>query len=142
MCKAVDFSRRCSPSASAYSVGAVIVDNDGRELATGYSRETDPRSHAEEAALRKASAADPVRLRQATLYSTMEPCSARAARRAPCVDLTIAAGICRVVIAWREPSLFVARCEGVERLRRAGVEVTELIEFAEAVREVNSHLDL
>jgi pyrimidine deaminase RibD-like protein len=72
----------------------------------------------------------------------MEPCSTRAAHRSPCADLTIAAGIRRVVIAIREPSLFVADCHGLARLRKAGVEVTELTEFTGEVRDVNSHLDL
>ena len=34
--------------------------------------------------------------------------------RPTCVELIIAAGIPRVVIAWREPSLFVDDCIGVE----------------------------
>ena len=42
-------------------------------------------------------------------------------------------------LAWREPSIFVD-CTGAEDLRAAGVEVIELPELAEGVREANAHL--
>ncbi|MGH3648534.1 MAG: deaminase [Micromonosporaceae bacterium] len=138
---AIELSRRCPPVETAYSVGAVIVDADGQEIARGYSRETDPKVHAEEAALEKVDPGDP-RLASATLYSTLEPCSQRASRPRSCAQLILDAGIPRVVIAWREPSLFVADCEGVELLSAAGVTVTELAELADAARAVNVHLGI
>lgn len=138
---AIDLSRRCPPSEGAYSVGAVIVDAEGRELAAGYSRETDPKVHAEEAALAKLPP-DDRRLAHVTLYSTLEPCSRRASRPRPCTQLILDAGIRRVVIAWREPNLFVADSQGVELLRDAGVRVVELPECAESAREVNDHLNI
>ncbi|WP_310275984.1 dihydrofolate reductase family protein [Haloactinomyces albus] len=49
MKRAIALSRQCPPSDSAYSVGAVLVDQHGAELSRGYSRETDPKVHAEEA---------------------------------------------------------------------------------------------
>jgi diaminohydroxyphosphoribosylaminopyrimidine deaminase/5-amino-6-(5-phosphoribosylamino)uracil reductase len=134
--RAIDLSRLCPVVPNAYSVGAVVVDADGKELATGYSRETDPVAHAEESALGKL-ADVPV---GATIYSTLEPCSERKSRPLPCTRLILAAGIQRVVIAWREPDLFVADCQGVELLTAAGVEVVELPELAEAARAVNAHL--
>jgi riboflavin-specific deaminase-like protein len=136
---AVDQSRLCPPSTTAYSVGAVIVAEDGTELARGYSRETDPTVHAEESALAKLDPRDP-RLRTATLYTTLEPCSRRASRPTPCAQLVLAAGIPRVVLAWREPALFVADCQGVELLEQAGVTVLECAELAEEARSVNAHL--
>lgn len=138
---AIDLSRQCPAAENAYSVGAVIVDNSGRELARGYSRETDPKVHAEESALAKVSSRDP-RLRHATIYSTLEPCSQRASRPRTCTQLILDAGIPRVVVAWREPSLFVADCQGVEFLSAAGVEVVEMAELAMAARAVNAHLAL
>jgi len=51
--EAIELSRRCPPSPSAFSVGAILVAADGAILATGYSREHDPHDHAEEAALAK-----------------------------------------------------------------------------------------
>ncbi|ARF78875.1 dCMP deaminase [Kitasatospora aureofaciens] len=137
--RAVELSRRCPPSGTAFSVGAVIVGADGRVLAEGFSRETDAHDHAEEAALAKLPAGDP-RLRGATVYSSLEPCGRRASRPVPCARLLIAAGVPRVVVAWREPDLFVTDCQGTALLEAAGIEVVELAELAEEAREVNAHL--
>ena len=139
---AVELSRLCPPSGSAFSVGAVIVGEDGEVLATGFSREQEDRDHAEEVALRKLAAGqlgpDP-RLRHATLYSSLVPCGARASRPVTCVQHIVAAGIPRVVFAWREPRLFTDG-EGAEQLRAAGVAVTEVPELAGRARAVNAHL--
>ncbi|GAB3427889.1 dCMP deaminase [Flindersiella endophytica] len=134
--RAIELSRRCPQVLNAYSVGAVIVGRDGGELATGYSREADPVVHAEESALAKLTDVPA----GATIYSTLEPCSERKSRPLSCTHLILAADIRRVVIAWREPDLFVADCRGVELLTAAGVEVVELPELAEAARAVNAHL--
>ncbi|MEU3907265.1 deaminase [Streptomyces goshikiensis] len=139
MQRAIDLATLCPPAAGAYSVGAVIVGEDGTELASGYSRATGPREHAEEVALAQLPEGDP-RLAGATIYSTLEPCSQRSASRAPCAQRILAAGIPRVVIAWREPSLFVDNCVGYEQLAEAGVTVVELTELAEAAKAVNAHL--
>ncbi|MGH3928386.1 MAG: deaminase [Pseudonocardiaceae bacterium] len=141
MRRAIELSHQCPRAEGAYSVGAVITDADGREIATGYSRETDPKVHAEESALAKLPADDP-RLKGATIYSTLEPCSQRASRPRACTQLILDAGIPRVVIAWREPSLFVENCVGVELLERHGVHVVEMPELAEEAKAANSHLDL
>ncbi|MBO0821520.1 MAG: dCMP deaminase [Nocardiopsaceae bacterium] len=138
MSAAVELAWRCPVSDRAYSVGAVIVAADGARLSRGYSREDDPHVHAEESALAKLG--DDPRLAGATIYSTLEPCSVRKSRPRPCAQLIIASGIRRVVIAWREPSLFVADCQGYELLERAGLEVTELPEFAERAKAPNRHL--
>jgi diaminohydroxyphosphoribosylaminopyrimidine deaminase / 5-amino-6-(5-phosphoribosylamino)uracil reductase len=140
MSRAIDLAYRSPRSATAFAVGAVIVDHTGREFAQGYSRDDDPHVHAEESALLKAER-DP-RLRTATLYSTLEPCTKRTNRpNATCTRLIIAAGIPQVVIACREPDIFVT-CEGVALLTAAGVEVIELLEFAPLVRAANAHLGL
>jgi len=138
---AIELAGQCPPKESAYSVGAVIVDEQGQEISRGYSRETDISVHAEEAAIAKILQDDP-RLKSATIYSTLEPCSQRKSRPLTCTQLILAAGIPRVVMAWREPSLFVADCQGYEMLTQAGVEVVELQEFASDARAVNSHLDV
>jgi riboflavin biosynthesis pyrimidine reductase/pyrimidine deaminase RibD-like protein len=120
---AVALSAQCPPSSTAFSVGAVIVGTDGEVVATGYSRETDDRVHAEEAALAKVT--DRSRLRDATIYSSLEPCSVRKSRPRSCSQLIIDAGIPRVVFGLREPSTFVVG-EGAETLAAAGVTVVEL----------------
>jgi riboflavin-specific deaminase-like protein len=139
---AVELSRLSPPSDSAFSVGAVVVGEDGEVLATGFSREQEDHDHAEEVALRKLTqrklGPDP-RLRHATLYSSLVPCGARASRPVTCVGRIVGAGIPRVVFAWREPRLFTEG-EGAEQLRAAGVAVTEVPELAERARAVNAHL--
>jgi diaminohydroxyphosphoribosylaminopyrimidine deaminase/5-amino-6-(5-phosphoribosylamino)uracil reductase len=135
---AIELAKSCPPSRTAFSVGAVIIEAHGAVLATGYSREGDPREHAEEAALGKI-ASDDRRLDGATLYSSLEPCSTRASRPRSCTELILATPISRVVFAWREPDLFVD-CQGAELLRAAGRHVVEVPALAPLVRRTNDHL--
>jgi riboflavin-specific deaminase-like protein len=140
---AVELSRLCPPSESAFSVGAVVVDEDGHVLSTGFSREQEEHDHAEEVALRKLAESKPgfgdPRLRRATIYSSLVPCGARASRPVTCVQHIVAAGIGRVVFAWREPPVFTDG-QGAEQLRAAGLAVTELPGLADRARAVNAHL--
>ncbi|HEY0448026.1 dCMP deaminase, partial [Actinophytocola sp.] len=110
----------------------------GEEISRGYSRELDDTGHAEENALAKLDPADP-RLPGATIYSSLEPCSRRKSRPRTCTELILAAGITRVVFALREPPTFVDG-EGAELLAAAGVEVVEVPDLADEVREVNRRL--
>lgn len=135
--EAIELSRCCPPSETAFSVGAVLVSDAGDVIATGYSRELDPKDHAEEFAL--ARAGDDPRLARSTLYSSLEPCLSRASRPRSCAELIVAAGIPRVVIAWLEPPLFTAGGGGA-RLRSAGVTVDEIPWLAELARSANAHL--
>lgn len=132
---AIDWSRHCPPVDSAYNVGAVIVA-DGIELAYGFSRETDDKVHAEEAALAKLVGTD---LTAATIYTTLEPCSKRASRPRTCTQLILDAGIRRVFFALQEPLLFVD-CEGLEILTAAGVQVIEVTDMAREVADINAHV--
>jgi diaminohydroxyphosphoribosylaminopyrimidine deaminase / 5-amino-6-(5-phosphoribosylamino)uracil reductase len=138
LAEAIALSRLCPPSTTAYAVGAVVVDPEGGELARGYSRETDPYDHAEESALAKLSGSL-VDLTGATLYSSLEPCTARRSRTRTCTELIIAAGLRRVVFALREPPV-LAECHGVELLEAAGVEVVEIDDLGDLVRAVNREL--
>ena len=135
LARAIELSHRCPPSTTAFSVGAVVVDAAGEAIAWGYSRETDDLVHAEEAALSTLAGDDP-RLRTATIYSSMEPCSRRKSRPRSCSRLIREAGIPRVVFALREPSTFVVG-EGTEELTAAGVTVVEYPDLGDQVREVN-----
>jgi diaminohydroxyphosphoribosylaminopyrimidine deaminase / 5-amino-6-(5-phosphoribosylamino)uracil reductase len=145
--EAIKLSRCCPPSPAAFSVGAVLVTGDGQVLSTGFSREWDPSDHAEEVALARLGlpghgpqgSGNGADLQGATLYSSLEPCAARASRPTPCADLIIASGVGRVVIAWREPPIFVPG-GGAVRLRQAGLAVTVIPELAAAARAVNAHL--
>lgn len=127
--QALRWAHRCPPSDTAYSVGAVVVDADDRELANGYSREGDPHQHAEESALAKVE--DSGLLRTATLYSTLEPCSMRRSKSLSCSQLIIDAGLRRVVMAWREPTRFVTEPRGYETLVACGIEVIEMPELGD-----------
>jgi diaminohydroxyphosphoribosylaminopyrimidine deaminase / 5-amino-6-(5-phosphoribosylamino)uracil reductase len=136
LARAIDLSRCCPPSRTAYAVGAVLVAADGAVLTTGYSRETSPNDHAEEAALAKLGPAAHG-LGGATLYSSLEPCRFRASRPRPCAELIIEAGLRRVVIAWLEPPLLAAG-GGAGMLREAGVTVVEIPGLAAEARAVNA----
>jgi 5-amino-6-(5-phosphoribosylamino)uracil reductase len=137
---ACELAVQCPPSRTAFSVGAVVVAADGTELARGHSREgDDPVVHAEEAALAKLDPADP-RLPGATVYSSLEPCSRRASRPAPCAELILRAGVRRVVTAWREPDTFVTAADGTGVLTGGGVEVVLLPEHEAAAKAPNAHL--
>jgi diaminohydroxyphosphoribosylaminopyrimidine deaminase/5-amino-6-(5-phosphoribosylamino)uracil reductase len=133
---AIECSRLSPPAPDHYAVGAVIVGAGGRVLATGYTGETDPHYHAEEAALAKLAGVD---LTGATLYSSLEPCTTRRSRPRSCADLVVSAGLRRVVFALREPPVF-ADGRGAEHLLAAGIEVVELSEYGSAVAEINEHV--
>ncbi|WP_413758299.1 dihydrofolate reductase family protein [Streptomyces sp. MMBL 11-3] len=136
---ACELAAQCPPSRTAFSVGAVVVAADGTELARGYSRESDPVEHAEEAALAKITPDDP-RLPGATVYSSLEPCARRASRPAPCARLILDAGVRRVVTAWREPDTFVAAADGNGLLAAAGADVLVLPAYEAAAKAPNRHL--
>ncbi|MGH8792539.1 MAG: deaminase [Stackebrandtia sp.] len=132
--RAVELSRRCPPSQTAFSVGALIVA-DGMVVAEGRSREEDPHDHAEEVALRRAGRS----VEGAVVYSSLEPCGRRASRPDGCASLIVRAGVARVVFAWREPDTFGVG-GGAEVLRAGGVDVDELAALAAAAAAVNAHL--
>ncbi|GAB6902154.1 cytidine/deoxycytidylate deaminase family protein [Kineosporia succinea] len=134
--RAVELSRRSPLSPTHYAVGATVFSAEGQLLAGGFTGETDPAYHAEEAALAKLTGTD---LRGATIYTSLEPCTFRRSRPVPCTQLILDAGLTRVVLALREPSLF-ADCVGVQTLVDAGVEVLEIADLGPVVREINAHL--
>lgn len=141
---ALDEARKCTPTPTAFCVGAVLtLSYPGHPkpvvLATGYSRELPGNTHAEANALAKARGITSEQLQQllpgiapevtvddllskADIYTTMEPCSVRTSGLAPCADAVIAAGIRRCFIGVGEPDDFV-NCEGAQKLKDAGVEV-------------------
>lgn len=150
----------CEPVSTAYNVGAVLVDASGsRVLSRGRSRELPGNTHAEEVCLMKTGAiqgedgaaapptADTAGGRGSgawvggCMYTTMEPCSKRLSGKGSCTDLIIAARVGRVVLAITEPPTFVV-CEGIARLRGAGIEVVMLEDetCARLAREANKHI--
>lgn len=106
------------------SVGCVFV-RDGKALANGWTQEGG-RPHAEAHAISRAGQT----LKGSTAYVTLEPCSHHG-RTPPCADALVQAGIARAVVATVDPDSRVAG-QGIERLKRAGIEVTMGVCAAEA----------
>jgi len=105
-------------------VGAVVVADDGRVLATGYHHRAGE-AHAEIDALRKLDG----QARGATLYVTLEPCNHRG-RTGPCAEALIEAGLRRVVVGCEDR--IPGHGGGGERLRAAGIEVELGVRRSEA----------
>jgi len=109
-------------------VGAVVV-RAGKIVGQGW-HERFGGPHAEVLALEEAGKGG----RGATIYVTLEPCS-HYGKTPPCADRIVRAGISRVVVACRDPNPLVSG-RGIEKLRAAGIEVTEGVLEDEA-RRVN-----
>ena len=135
--RAIHNSHKCSFTEARYRVGAVVVTAAGEEF-DGYTGETHHLNHAEEEAIAKALAAG-ADLKDATIYSTMEPCSQRASKAEACTDLIIRHGFGRVVFALREPDKFT-RCNSIPKFAEAGIEVIEMSALGPEVARVNSHI--
>lgn len=105
-------------------VGALIVDEstlreNGEPVVLGSGYHVRPGTdHAEVAALRRLGGRAPGK----TLYVTLEPCN-HVGRTGKCTEAILAAGLRRVIIGMRDPNPRVSG-GGLERLQRAGVEVT------------------
>lgn len=111
-------------------VGAVIVA-DGKIIGEGWHRRYGS-GHAEVNAV--ASVADKAKLRGATVYVTLEPCS-HYGKTPPCSKLLIDSEVGRVVVGVRDPFREVSG-RGIAMLRDAGIEVTEGV-LEDECRELN-----
>ncbi|HEX6134839.1 MAG TPA: bifunctional diaminohydroxyphosphoribosylaminopyrimidine deaminase/5-amino-6-(5-phosphoribosylamino)uracil reductase RibD [Longimicrobiales bacterium] len=109
-------------------VGALVVRN-GVVIGEGYHQEYGG-PHAEVLALQQAGEA----ARGATLYVTLEPC-AHHGKTPPCTEAIIEAGIAEVIHAAADPN--TSARGGADRLRAAGVRVTEGVE-RDAARTLNA----
>ena len=99
-------------------VGAVIVAPDGNIIGEGWHHKCGE-AHAEVNAV--AIVSDFNRLKDSTLYVTLEPCS-HYGKTPPCANLIIERGIPRVVVGCLDPFVKVAG-RGVKMLQDAGIEV-------------------
>ena len=108
------------------TVGAVVVQGD-EIVGEGFHRRAGE-PHAEIVALR---AAGP-RAEGGTLYVTLEPC-VHHGKTPPCTDAILPAGIRRVVVAVQDPNP-VVNGRGLDRLRKAGLQVTVGVEEEVASR--------
>lgn len=127
---ALSEAQKCTPTPTAFCVGAVLVDPLGTIMSTGYSRELPGNTHAEQCCLEKILPSTPPD--GSLLYTTMEPCSTRLSGNKVCVDRIIEAGrggdgdggggIKKVFVGVKEPATFVERNIGEDRLVEAGIE--------------------
>ena len=101
-------------------VGAVIVWHD-RIIGEGYHVRCGE-GHAEVNAFASVRPEDEAKLREATIYVSLEPCS-HFGRTPPCADLIVSKGVRRAVVGCVDPFARV-HGRGIQRLRDAGIEVT------------------
>jgi len=111
-------------------VGAVIVC-DGKIIGEGYHHKCGE-AHAEVNAIN--SVKDESKLKQSTIYVSLEPCS-HYGKTPPCADLIIEKGIPKVVIGCIDPFAKVAG-RGVKKLQDAGIEITVGV-LEQECRELN-----
>jgi pyrimidine deaminase RibD-like protein len=97
-------------------VGVVIV-KDGNVLATGYRGESGDGDHGEYCALKKLNETD---IQNATVYTTLEPCTERKPPKKPCTERLIEGKVKRVVygMADKHESVY-----GHSSLVEAGIEI-------------------
>ena len=123
-----------STSIDGYHVGAIIV-KDRDILPRAYSGENSDYNHAEEWAIARYNG----KLQGAIIYITMEPCNIRRSKRKACCDWIIKSGINRVVFGVYDPDTYV-KCNGADRLQKAGVEVCHLRKLEMICKELTPTL--
>lgn len=116
------------------AVGAVALNAEGEILAVAAHRRAGE-AHAEAALLALCRAQNMV-LQIHTICVTLEPCNHQGLTP-PCTEAIIHAGIKYVAIGARDPNPDVAG-GGVERLRQAGIDVTEGIDEDECRQLITS----
>jgi diaminohydroxyphosphoribosylaminopyrimidine deaminase / 5-amino-6-(5-phosphoribosylamino)uracil reductase len=126
--RAIDLAKRGKGHTSPNPVvGAVVVQNN-HIIGEGWHRKYGS-AHAEVNAIESVQDKDVLPL--ATLYVTLEPCF-HYGKTPPCVDLVLRHKIPHVVVGCTDPNPLTAG-KSIEKLRQAGVKVTEHILEAECM---------
>jgi len=107
-------------------VGAVVVDEKGIIIGTGYHQKWGDK-HAEVYAIEEAVSHNQD-LTNCSLYVTLEPCSHHG-KTPPCTDLIVQSGIKKVFVGSLDPN---PKVSGFELLKEKGIDIT-LIELKEAL---------
>lgn len=143
MLQALHLASQCKETTTAFSVGCVItVSASGQVLSTGYSRQEPGNTHAEEVALdllasTSSSSTHLTKYLDLDLYTTMEPCSERSSKKAPCTQRILDFNkarysrgdrimrIAKIFQGVQEPDDFV-KCVGTRALQQQGLQVTKV----------------
>jgi len=114
---AIDLAKHATGQTSPNPVVGCVAVKNGEIIGFGAHLRAGE-AHAEVNAIRMAGED---KAKGSTVYVTLEPCS-HFGKTPPCSDLLIQSAVSRVVIASTDPNPLVAG-KGIERLRKAGIEV-------------------
>lgn len=121
---ALEQAKKCTPTETAFSAGAILVHGSGI-LEVGYSRELPGDTHAEHCAMEKYFAKIGKRELPigTTLYSTLNPCSFDSNNHKSCIDRLLEMGnaIETVFVGVAESSIFEPNNNTQSRLESAGI---------------------
>lgn len=118
MNQAIELAANCKSERSdrpSPLVAAVVV-LDGEVKASAFRGERNPGEHAEFLALELCS--DPAWLHNATVYTTLEPCTQRGKGKMACAHRLLQRGVGRVVIGMLDPNPAISG-KGVRQLRKS-----------------------
>ena len=130
MQRAIDLARRGQGSVEPNPMVGCVIVKDGHSVGEGWHQKFGE-AHAEVNAIAAASSS----VAGSTAYVTLEPCS-HAGKTGPCASALVEAGVSRVVIACSDPNPKVSG-QGIEQLKKAGIEVAEGV-LEQQAREVLS----
>lgn len=136
---AIEQAKKCVPIASAYCVGAVIVDTDtDTVISTGYTRECPGNTHAEQNALSKYYEHHAELPQGSVIYTTMEPCSLRLSGNLPCADniANTKGKIVACFVGVQEPAKFVKKNIGYQKLIENGIETFHIAGYEEEILDI------
>ena len=115
-------------------VGAVLVTKDHKVI-VGHNKNG---THAERVAIEEALKCK-IDLREATIYSTLEPCVSVDSKKESCAELISRVGIKTVYIGRYDPNPEIQRL-GWKRLRDAGISLYDFdIELRNEIDEINEN---